>query len=193
MATQLSYLELLQKLLPTGKAFNREYGTTLSKVLSAFADEFYRVDGRIQIMLQESDPRTATELLPDWERITGLPDSCLPELGTVAERRRSVAIRYGNLGGQTKAYFINLASLLGFNITISEFRPFQAGSKAGDPLTNDAWRNTFRVNAPAQTVRKFTAGSKAGEALAEWGNEILECTINRAKPAHTVVQYAYGE
>jgi uncharacterized protein YmfQ (DUF2313 family) len=193
MASASAYLQLLQKLLPSGSAFNREDGTTLAGVLSAFADEFARVDGRVETLLREADPRTTTELLTDWERIVGLPDECAPQLGSVAERRNAVTLRYSNLGGQAKSYFINLAARLGFTITITEFKPFQAGSKAGDPLTNEAWRNTFRVNSPAETVRTFKAGSKAGEPLAEWGNDILECTINRVKPAHTVVQYAYGE
>lgn len=192
MAGQSSYLGLLQKLLPPGFAFNREDGSTLAKVLNAFADEFSRVDVRVEGLLREADPRQASELLPDWERITGLPDACVGIIGTVDARRRAVAQRLGNIGGQTIAYFISLAQQAGFLVTISEFKPFQAGSDAGDPLTNDDWRHTFRVNAPAESVQYFKAGSRSGEPLAIWGNDALECAIDRTKPAHTVVQYAYG-
>jgi len=192
MADQPAYLQLLQKLLPPGGAFNRENNTTLAAVLDAFADEFSRVDARVLALLNDADPRQASELLTDWERVTGLPDDCAGDMDTVEARRKAVAQRLGNLGGQTVAYFVNLAAQAGFTVTISEFKRFQAGSDAGDPLTNNDWQHTFRVNAPAETVRTFKAGSRAGEPLASWGNDALECAINRVKPAHTVVQFAYG-
>lgn len=192
MADQPAYLRLLQKLLPPGFAFNREGNTTLAALLNAFADEFARVDTRVDTLLREADPRQASELLPDWERITGLPDACLGEISTVEARRRAVAQRLGNIGGQTVAYFVGLAAQAGFTVTITEFNPFQAGSDAGAPLTNNDWRHTFRVNAPAESVQYFKAGSRSGEPLATWGNDALECAIDRTKPAHTVVQYAYG-
>lgn len=192
MPNNLDYRQLLQKLLPPGSAFNREDQTKLADMLLAISDEWGRVDDMIARVLTEADPREAVLLLTDWERITGLPDDCVMQIGTLQERRNAVALRLGTLGGQSAAYLIYLASLAGFTITITEFKPFVAGSNAGDYLTNGDWQNTFRVNAPSQTVRYFTAGSLTGESLASWGNQLLECIINRVKPAHTIVQYAYG-
>ncbi len=77
-------------------------------------------------------------------------------------------------------------------LTITEFRPFVAGSEAGDELTNDEWAHAWRVNALLTNIRTFKAGSgAAGEPLRVAGNEALECAINQLAPAHTVVSYAY--
>lgn len=194
MADAQAYRQLLQNLMPPGAAFNREASSTLGALLLATADEFARVDAMVDQLLIEADPRTSFELLPDWERVTGLPDECAGAGdATLAQRRQAVAQRLGLLGGQSIPYLIYIASLIGFQITITEYQPFRVGfSSAGDALTNEGWHHVFMVNAPAQTVRYFTAGSLAGEALATWGNALLECTINRVKPAHTLAIFSYG-
>ncbi|MNJ68827.1 hypothetical protein D3C77_651150 [compost metagenome] len=85
--------------------------------------------------------------------------------------------------------------MLGYTITIEEFRPFRAGlAAAGDALTNGGWAFTWRVHAPEVAVIPFRAGlSAAGEQLRAWGNDTLECKINQLKPAHTVALFAYGD
>ncbi|MHC1700274.1 MAG: hypothetical protein AB9900_04730 [Humidesulfovibrio sp.] len=43
-------------------------------------------------------------------------------------------------------------------------------------------------------MRYFSVGqSCVGEPLASWGDELLECTVRDRAPAHTIVQFAYGE
>ena len=93
-----------------------------------------------------------------------------------------------------KKYFEAVAAELGYQVTITEFFPFRAGaSKAGDPAAGDAWAFAWQVNAPETTIWEFKAGhSTAGEPLRTWGNEKLECVIERLKPAHTEVLFAYG-
>ena len=60
-------------------------------------------------------------------------------------------------------------------------------------MTNDGWQFVWQVNAPEASIVEFDAGrSSAGEPLRSWGNELLECVINRLKPAHTYVLFAYG-
>lgn len=189
------YLAHLQALLPPGAAWSREPGATLTKTLLAQADGLSRVDERTEQMLDELDPRSTTEMIADWERVTGLPDACMGPANTLAERRARVLQQLRTLGGQSRQYFIDVAAALGFAITITEFGPFLAGqSCAGHALTNGPdWKHTWRVNAPAVTIRDFTAGnSTAGEPLRAWGNTPLECVINRYKPGHTYVQFAYG-
>ena len=194
MATAAEYLTLLQKLFPIGAAWPAERVSNVTSLTHALADELGRVDARSAILLDEADPRTSNELLPEWERVTGLPDNCVLSLGILQARRDAVAARLSQLGGQSRAYFIALAQQVGFNVTITEFFPFTVGgSVAGESLTNGDWIYAWRVNAPEETVRKFTVGgSVVGEPLATWGNDLLECTINRVKPAHTVLQFGYG-
>lgn len=189
------YIEQLSALLPPGLAIRRETDTDVYKLLTALAEELARVDGRGDDLLRESDPRTTLEMLTDWETQVGLPDPCLAGVDqTVQERRNAVVARLTGRGGQSRQFFIDLAASLGYTVTITEFRPFRAGiSTAGDALTNGDWIFAWRVNAPETTITPFRAGqSTAGEPLRAWGNERLECAIERVSPAHTILQFAYG-
>jgi len=189
------YANLLKDLLPPGMAFRREPGTDLEQVLLGAAVELARVDGRAGALATEVNPAITNELLTDWERAAGLPDRCAGVLEeTLQGRRNALLAKLASIGGQSIEYFISVARSLGYEITITEFRPFRAGmSAAGDALTNGPWRFTWRINAPAETVIYFRAGlSAAGEALASWGNEPLECKMNQLKPAHTYLIFGYG-
>lgn len=189
------YAELLKKLLPPGQAFPRDNGTNLEKVLLGCAAELARVDSRAEFLAVDVVPISTLELLPDWERVAGLPDKCAGTLeDTLQGRRNALVSKLTSNGGQSAAYFISVAKALGYYVTVSEFRPFRAGlSQAGDPLTNGDWVYTWRINAPETTVINFRAGqSSAGEPLRSWGNGALECKINQLKPAHTIVLFGYG-
>lgn len=189
------YREQLKALLPPGRAFPRERGTTLDALLDAMAQELARIDARAERLAAEAVPEFTAEMLSDWERVAGLPDNCSGLLAETQQgRRNDLVSKLVAQGGQSPAYFIELAAALGFEITIEEFRPFRAGwSQAGEPLTNGDWIFTWRVRAPEVTVIPFRAGqSAAGEPLAAWGNEGLECRIRKYAPAHTHVIFAYG-
>jgi uncharacterized protein YmfQ (DUF2313 family) len=192
VATVEQYTQFLQNLLPRGVAWTRDPASTVTKLIAGLADELVRIDGRATTLLNESDPRQSNELLTDWERVTGLSDNS--GLDIVQARRDAVATRLAQIGGQSRAYFIALAKAVGFEITITEFRPARVGRvKAGDRLSNGDWRYVWRVHAPSETVRRMRVGSgKTGERIAVWGNSLLENTIVREAPAHTKVEFAYG-
>jgi len=185
------YLQQLQALLPQGPAWSREQDTVLTKLLTAFAEEFARVDLRTDNLLNEADPRTTNELLTDWERVAGLPDLCTGIPATIALRRELLVSKLTNVGGQSRQFFIDLAAKLGYTITITEFKRFRVNSRVNDPLNDADWTYVWRVNAAQNTVRKFTVAGRVNEPLASWGNTALECVITRLKPAHTHVQFAY--
>lgn len=133
--------------------------------------------------------------LDDWERVLGLPDPCLAfEALTVRQRLAAVSAKLRGVGGQSRAFFIELAASLGYSVTISEFHPPRAGGcHAGDPIAGDGWTSAWRVNAPAVTVFRAAAGSAAaGEALSVWGNKSLECRLSAMAPAHTTLIFGYG-
>lgn len=196
MRTAAEYREQLKALLPPGQAFPRDPDTTLHDLLDGMSIEFARLDARSEVLPVEANPSTSNELLTDWERIAGLPDKCSGALEqTIQGRRKALLTKLTSTGGQSSAYFIELAASLGYTVTIEEFRPFRAGwSSAGDALTNGDWVFTWLVRAPEVTVTSFRAGlSAAGERLRTWGNDTLECKLNQLKPAHTIAIFAYGE
>ena len=137
---------------------------------------------------------TTNQLLPNWERVLGLPDDC-SELGeSTTIRRLNVLAKLATRGGQSPQYFIDVAAALGYTIAITEFDVFRAGvSSAGDPVYSEEWEYAWQVNAPETTVVYFAAStSVAGDPLADWGNDRLECVITNLKPAHTHVLFAYA-
>lgn len=134
--------------------------------------------------------------LAEWERVLALPDQCLVGVPQTARQRiQSVVSKLQARGGQSKPFFIALAKSLGYDITITTFRPARAGlARAGDPIYGGDWAFTWRVNAPAVTVSYARAGiTGAGDPLASWGNKSLECRLSQMKPAESILLFGYGD
>lgn len=189
--TSDQYLDQLQALLPPGAAWTREKDATLSKVLHGFGDELARVDLRGDQLIDEADPRTTFEMLGEWEQVAGLPDTCVGPSQTLAQRRSALLQKLTTLGGQSRAYFIAVALALGFEITISEFLEHTVEDDVEHQLFGADWNFTWQVNSALNTVTEITVEDTAEDPLAWWSNLPLECVINRLKPAHTHVIFAY--
>ena len=195
MANAQAYLHQIQALLPVGAAWSRDADAILTKFLSAWAEEFSRIDQNALSLLNEADPRTVSQLLADWEATAGLPDDCATGSETVAERIAALVAKVVGRGGQSSAFYINLAKALGYDITINEYRPFRCGiSSCGDPLNGQDWTHYWAVEVSEEVnVRYFSCGtSTVGEPLRTWGDTLLECVFNKLKPAHTHVNFNYG-
>lgn len=193
--TGADYGRQLAQLLPPGTAWTSDPDSNLQRLLLALGESLARVHLRADDLDREIDPAQTREILERWEAALGLPDKCSGQLETTLQgRRNAVVAKLFSTGGQSVAFFQGIARSLGFDVTITEFRPFRAGrSRAGDPIANGDWATTWRVNAPASTVLDFRVGiSTTGEPLRAWGNDTLECKINQLKPAHTRVIYGYG-
>ncbi len=87
------YAEQLQALLPHGPAWDPERVPEVRQVMTGLSHEFARIDGRAFDLLNEMDPATVSELVPDWERVMNLPDPCLGLKPLFADRRLSVRQR----------------------------------------------------------------------------------------------------
>lgn len=178
--TAEDYAALLSNLLPQGPAWPREPESTLQLLLAALAVEFSRLEERLRDLVAESDPRLTSELLGEWERMAGLPDPCVPLGSTLDVRRSALTAKITNVGGQSRAFYLEVAARLGYSITIDEFFTEAAAISAGIPYTGTSWAHTWRINAAEETVREFRVGSSTvAERLRSWGNELLECVMNR--------------
>jgi len=195
MRTVSDYIAQLRGLLPRGVAWGN--GSNLNNLITAMADELVRVDSRAVALHDEADPKTTNELLSDWERLAGLPDNCTGMLAeTVQQRRADLLSKLTQQGGQSPQYFIDLAEMLGYTVTITEFRPFRVGiSTVGQNLYGEDWIFSWRVNASAVAPLTYfrTGQSTVGEPLVSvQANNVLECAISRASPAHTNLIFAYS-
>ncbi|WP_054062729.1 YmfQ family protein [Pseudomonas asplenii] len=134
--------------------------------------------------------------LADWERVLALPDPCLVGVPqTTRQRIQAVVSKLSSRDGRSKPFFIALAKALGYDVTITTFRPARAGiARAGDALYGGDWSFAWRVNAPAVTVSHAVAGmAAAGDPLAVWGNKLLECRLSQMKPAESILLFGYGD
>jgi uncharacterized protein YmfQ (DUF2313 family) len=168
----------VQALLPPGDAFG---GPGAADLCAGIGAAFAELHARLyQLSEVELWPDTTNACLPDWEFDYGLPDCCTPLAPTLAGRRAALAAKIASRGGQSKAYFIAVAAALGFTITITE--------GAASTFT---W--TVHVSG-AFTPILFRAGnSGAGDLLTAYRpNAELECVLNQIKPAHTILNFAYG-
>lgn len=192
--TSTDYLRQLQALLPPGPAWPTDDDALLTRLLGAVAAELARVDGRAQRLVEEADPRTVAELFADLESVAGLPDACAAAFGgdqTMAQRRAALVGRLTTLGGQSPAYFIGLEAALGYAISITEFSAHTVNDDVEYPLYDTAWNFAWQVNSALNTITDITVDSTVEDPIAAWGNALLECVINRLKPAHTTVLFSY--
>lgn len=176
------YARMLRKLLPQGALWTTDSGSVLDRELLALGDELQRVEGRGVDLVNESDPRTATETLDDWERVLGLPDQDVLEIPTTVEARRlAVAQKVVKTGGQTPAYYVGVAAACGYTVTVGEgyhATVIRAGHRCGAGARGVEWAHVWRLDVETPT----------GPALT---HEELERIIRRVAPAHTVVQFNY--
>jgi len=186
---------MLHKLLPQGKAWNRTSGSLMDAVSWAVARELERIDQRIDVLLTESDPRSASETIDWWESYLALPDDCTGTAPNTSERRRQILERLTTRGGISRQDYIDLAAALGYTITITEFRAFRADrSSAEDPVAGGDWDFTWQVNTSTLNPIYFSAETgKAEDLLVKYSNDLLECVINKKNRGSRIVIFAYSD
>lgn len=205
-----AYKKQILNLFPRGIAWPRQPNLMRDKVIEGYAAELVRADTRVRNMLREADPRTAIETLEDWERVAGLPDECvIPSSMTIQERRARVVQRLTSTGSQSIGYFKDLATEMGYDVEIIEYRPFLVGesevglvekpSGAGSTLIFGLTelldlRLYWKIEVDGPRVTWFTVSeSELGKdylGKIDFATD-LECVINKLKPAHTVLIFSY--
>lgn len=196
-----AYARQLGQLLPRGRAWNRAPGSLLVGLIAALADALARADVRASALVEEANPLSTLELLPDWERVTGLPDTCAPIAESIRDRQLAVARKLSGIGGQSREFLIGLVALIGVRIEIDEYAPFTTLSGCDQPVCDDDWRFAFMVRVlpdsqiliEAESYREgwLTTLSGCDERLRTQGIEALECLILAAKPAHSIALFSY--
>ena len=210
--TQDDYAEDLAALLPTGLAWPRDPDTNLMKTIHGMAGPWADVAiAANALLVVEDDPRLTVNMLPEWEESFGLPDECLSEPLTIADRHTALVQRMTMQGAQSRAFFIEQAAAIGYTITITEFSPFMVGvSHVGDTrgiydpedVTRYNWQIGPREMRFYWVVHVFTlrlsyfhvSASECGvDRLLTIGLATdLECLIRRYSPAHTQVIFDYS-
>ncbi|MFC3340673.1 YmfQ family protein [Paracandidimonas soli] len=195
MKTEGDYYRQLLQLLPLGPAWDSDLNPGVHGVLRAAAREFARIDARADDLLGEMVPTGVRELLPDWERVMGLPDRCTAVQPQFWQRRAEVVRRFGAVGEQRPAYFIQIAALMGYpGARVIEHRAPRFGRSRFGAARWGTWGQQFIWT--LQLGMRQARGLRWGAAM--WGNRFgvipgdeIECVIRRYAPSHTVVFFEY--
>lgn len=202
-----AYGEQFAAMFPRGRAWPTDEGSVFQRVVRAVAQVWGAVDGCLADLLQrEADPRTTVELLGDWERAFGLPDTCVPAPQTIGERQEALVLKMTSEGGQSRSFFLAVAHRLGYEIIIHEYAPFMAGvSECGETLDDSGdpkWRigaaeMRFFWRVAVQSARLTWFRASAGQAGVDPHLRVsiaadLECLFRRWKPAHTEIIFDYS-
>lgn len=193
--SEQDYRFQMTALLPPGPAWEQAAIPELGMVLDGLVPEFARIDARAGDLAVELVPSGVRELLPDWERVLGLPDPCLGGEGSFSERRAEVVRRFGEVGRQDPAYFVEIARKLGYpDAWVEEFRAPRFGrarcglSRFGTRRQQFLW--TFHLGERRPGGARFGV-TQWGERFGANPNNIIECVVRRYRPAHTHVIFEY--
>jgi len=107
--------------LPIGEAWTKAFDTEddFGKLLSGLSLEFTRFQNNENKLFNEMDINLTTELIEDWEKSVGIPDSCFDININLANRRIQVLQKFSKFGGVQKSEdFVRVADIFGFEIEI---------------------------------------------------------------------------
>lgn len=121
--------KLLNRLLPTGRAWLQIPGKVIYDLLGGIADELELVKA-IFLKIKDSifPELMEVEFISDWEKRFKLPTITATE----QERRDRLAAQWQNLGGSTREYLENRLKDNGFAVTVYEGVYFAVGSTLDD-------------------------------------------------------------
>lgn len=195
LKTAADYHQQLRALLPSGPAWDPERVPELESVLAGAAEELARIDGRAQDLLYEMDPLTVSELVPDWERVMQLPDTCIGPKAAFEDRRLAVRQRLMAVGSQQIAYYLELARGQGYpNPSVTEYQAPRFGRARFGRDHFGTWQVQFiwTLNTGGrQRLGRRWGASYWGERFGVNPGNALECLIRRSAPAHTRVRINY--
>ncbi|STV64146.1 Uncharacterized protein conserved in bacteria (DUF2313) [Klebsiella pneumoniae] len=112
--------DVLQQLMPRGKAWPRDQTAALTSLLRGFSSACQLAEANADLLVTEMRPETTDLLLADWEDYLGLPDcNAIPD--GFDRRRDAVVEKYHRKGGlATWQIEQAVKDALGFTIQVTE-------------------------------------------------------------------------
>jgi uncharacterized protein YmfQ (DUF2313 family) len=163
-------------------------------LLTALGGEPARIDINARKLLDEMDPRTTVDMMPDWETAYGLPDPCTAPPTTIGDRRARLLTLVTMKGSLTPKFLTAMAYNIGIDVLVRTFAPARMGMTAmGGTLANTPWAFATRVYAPPVSARRMHMGvSYMGDRLCAFGNDPLQCVVRRHVRAVTLPRLVFS-
>ena len=184
---------LLASHLPIGRAWQKAFSpnSNIGKLIRGLGVEFYRFQILAKLTETEMDIDQINQLLIEWERSVGIPDSCFSTNISIEDRRNQIEQKFSKFGGvQTAEDFIRVAAAFGFTVEVI------TGTSIGEfPL---AFPITFFDNQTSSTHTIFIMimGQVSGDSFfplpfpipfSSGGITFLECIFRKLAPANVNV------
>ncbi|WP_438752071.1 putative phage tail protein [Pararhizobium sp. O133] len=175
---------------PDGQAI--DLSSNLARFTRVLLSPFEWLYSRAYRLALESSVKGVSELLPEWEADYGLPDNCVTDATTVAERIRALEAKVNSQAVIHPSDFIRVAAAYGFTIEIEEGAIFECGFSeiGGEHETGAASEETYwAVRVDDLSIDYFRAGlGECGfDELFNFGEaERLLCILRRLAPAWTL-------
>ena len=188
-----AYRDQIHALLPSGRAWPEESDTTLDALVRAMASQVAEVDRSASNLLTDILPNTTFNLLPDWERIAGLPDICSVLGSSITIRRASLLEKLVTKPNLNVTEFERIGDTFGTTITVEELDQTRADAIVGLDTSGGKWRFVWWIGIPLSAdLRYFRMTSRVNERFATFErNTELECRLENAAPAHTHLVVGY--
>ncbi|GAB5140353.1 putative phage tail protein [Escherichia coli] len=175
------YTCAMVNLLPSGMAWSRLPDSVQYRLMRGLAQAYQQSDADACALITGAFPETADALTDEWYASLGLNDECGTQASTTdpAQARKFILAKLLSTGGQSVAYFTELAATMGYSIRIREYRtPLCGFSWCGHLLSDDNRFNwTVVVAPPGDDVTTSRA--------------YLECLFRRYAPAQTLVTFEW--
>lgn len=180
----VDYRDLVAALLPRGPLWSLD-NPGVRGVASGLGVEGVRFHNRSVALMREAVPRSAVELLSEWEKVFGLP---LPGFDPtdLSERQAALSARVAARGGQDPHYYRELVRRVLSDpdaaVDIIDWpygKPFRVSvSAVGDPLNGEGATFYWRVVLPVGTNSAQVDTVEALLALYKPGHTIVEVVVD---------------
>lgn len=188
MAVAADYRNAMLMLLPRGKAWPHHPDSDFGRLFLALAHELVRVENRVHQLMAERNPATTAEMLTDWLNDWGVPGAHVQDTLDASRLRDLLVAKITASGWQSRQYFMDLASSMGFTITIEEYTEADPGPTG---YTGDEWNFVWKITAPATDITPARYGvARYGEFYQEWGDDVLESFLRAHAHTHRVLLFA---
>lgn len=124
---------LLAKHMPIGRAWSSSFDptSTIGKLIIGLAVEYYRLGVIAEDISIDFDITKTSQLLEEWEKSVGIPNSYFNTTVSIEERRKNIELLFSNFGGvQVAEDFVRVANTLGYTVTVKP-----AADVGGFPLS----------------------------------------------------------
>lgn len=190
-ATADAWLDILWQLMPKGWAWNRDPKSDQSLLLASLANALADVDADCDAVALEVLPSQAFLMLDEYETYLGLPE-CEAGIQSTVETRRNAIVTKDKLSGGLATWQIEqLASDLGFNITVTEHFPHHCLRNCMYPLYEQKWRHMLMITVNDIPDVHMTCLDNVLTPLISNDARILECTLGKYKMAGKYYLYDY--